>query len=117
MIYGVSMSPRFVSRAGAPLVAVLAQFFAVGELFVLRSTHRSDGEIQTGSERKAIVNENNVQAMQDRRCYQPCATCSTTQAHRAITAAYSDKCPYGFWGSLATWVSVRRKKSSRSPTQ
>lgn len=25
--------------------------------------------------------------------------------------------PYGFWGSLAMWVSVRRKKSSKSPTQ
>ena len=87
MIYGVSMSPRFVSRAGAPPVSVLDQFFAVGELFVLRSTHRSDGEIQTGSERKVIVNEINVQAMQDRRCYQAMREMFSDQAHRVIAAA------------------------------
>ena len=89
MIYGVSMSPRFVSRAGAPPVSVLDQFFAVGELFVLRSTHRSDGEIQTvqtESGRKAIVNENNVQAMQDRRCYQAMREMFSDQAHRVIAA-------------------------------
>ena len=76
MIYGVSMSPRFMSRAGAPPVSVLDQFFAVGELFVLRSRHRSDGEIQTvqtESGRKVIVNEINVQTMQTDAATKPCA--------------------------------------------
>ena len=73
--------------------------------------------MQTESERKAIVNEINVQATQDRRCYLAMRDMLSDQARRAIAAAYSDKCPYGFWGSLATWVFVRRKKSSKSPTQ
>ena len=50
---------------------MLDQCFAVGKLFVLRSVHRSDGEIQT---------------VQDRRCYQAMREMLSDQAHRTIAA-------------------------------
>ena len=47
--------------------------------------------MQTESERKAIVNEFNARAMQDRRRYQARRDMLSDQAHRTIAAAYSDR--------------------------
>ena len=43
--------------------------------------------MQTESERKAIVNEFNARAMQDRRRYQARSDMLSDQAHRTIAAA------------------------------